>query len=67
MLTSQELATDLLSVTEGDIEKALDSLRKSLDSGQYIPSDTVDLLIGCRDILLEMDRKANPSNWKQWS
>ena len=67
MLTSQELATDLLEVTDGDLEKALDCLRQSLDSGRHIPSDMVDLMIGCRDILLEMDRKANPHNWKQWS
>ena len=67
MLTSQELATDLLEVTDGNIENALDSVRQVLDSGRHIPSDMVDLMIGCRDILLEMDRKANPQNWKQWS
>ena len=63
MLTSQELATDILEVTEGDIEKALDCLRQSLDSGRHIPSDMVDLFIGCRDLLLDMARKANPSDW----
>ena len=63
MLTSQELATDILEVTEGDIEKALDCLRQSLDSGRHIPSDMVDLFIGCRDLLFDMDRKANPSDW----
>ena len=63
MLTSQELAADMLEVTDGNIEKALDSVRQVLDSGRHIPSDMVDLIIGCRDILLDMDRKANPSDW----
>lgn len=66
MLTAQELADDLFIMT-GNIDKALAVLRDVLDSGRPLPADMTDLFIDARGCLLEMDAKANPSKWKQWS
>lgn len=66
MLTAQQLADDLFLRT-CNIDKALQALRDVLDSGRPLSSDMTDLFIGARDCLLEMDAKAFPSKWKQWS
>ena len=66
MLTPQRLADDLF-LKHCNIDKALAALREVLDSGRPLSADMTDLFIGARDCLLEMDAKANPSMWKQWS